>query len=162
MDLVTDQAATSRDLRPDPSMVIATEMAEMAHVVMLVHQEDGRFGASFPDFPGATTVAGDLDTLYRKAAEMLAFHVAGMAEDGEEIPRLRALEELRGDPGFCEDSADAMVALMQVEIPGRAVRVNISMEEGLLRRIDRAAEATGESRSAFLAQAAKARLSAGA
>lgn len=143
-------------------MAMATEMAEMAHVVMLVHQEDGRFGASFPDFPGATTVAGDLDALYRKAAEMLAFHVAGMAEDGEEIPRLRALEELRGDPGFREDSADAMVALVQVELPGRAVRVNISMEEGLLRRIDRAAEATGESRSAFLAQAAKTRLSAGA
>ncbi|MGU3329255.1 type II toxin-antitoxin system HicB family antitoxin [Methylobacterium mesophilicum] len=134
----------------------------MAHVVMLVHQEDGRFGASFPDFPGATTVAGDLDTLYRKAAEMLAFHVAGMAEDGEEAPRLRGLDELRGDPGFQEDSGDAMIALVQVELPGRAVRVNISMEEGLLRRIDRAAEATSESRSAFLAQAAKARLSAGA
>lgn len=139
-----------------------TEMADMAHVVMLVHQENGRFGASFPDFPGATTVAGDLDTLYRKAAEMLAFHVAGMAEDGEEAPRLRGLDELRGDPGFQEDSGDAMIALVQVELPGRAVRVNISMEEGLLRRIDRAAEATGESRSAFLAQAAKARLSAGA
>lgn len=139
-----------------------TEMADMAHVVMLVHQEDGRFGASFPDFPGATTVAGDLDTLYRKAAEMLAFHVAGMAEDGEEAPRLRGLDELRGYPGFQEDSGDAMIALVQVELPGRAVRVNISMEEGLLRRIDRAAEATGESRSAFLAQAAKARLSAGA
>jgi predicted RNase H-like HicB family nuclease len=42
--------------------------------VMLVHEEEGVFGASFPDFPGATTVADDLDTLYRKAAEMLAFH----------------------------------------------------------------------------------------
>ncbi|MCJ2071369.1 type II toxin-antitoxin system HicB family antitoxin [Methylobacterium sp. J-030] len=134
----------------------------MTHVAMLVHQEDGAFGASFPDFPGATTVAGDLDTLYRKAAEMLAFHVAGMVEDGDEIPRLRTLDALRGDPAFQADSAGAMVALVQVELPGRAVRVNISMEEGLLRRIDRAAEATGESRSAFLAQAAKARLSAGA
>ncbi|MEL6064838.1 MULTISPECIES: type II toxin-antitoxin system HicB family antitoxin [unclassified Methylobacterium] len=134
----------------------------MTHVVMLVHQEDGAFGASFPDFPGATTAAGDLDTLYRKAAEMLAFHVAGMVEDGDEIPRVRTLDELRGDPAFQADSAGAMVALVQVELPGRAVRVNISMEEGLLRRIDRAAEASGESRSAFLAQAAKARLSAGA
>jgi predicted RNase H-like HicB family nuclease len=160
MDLVTDYAATYRGLRHNLSISMAIEMADMAHVVMLVHQEDGRFGASFPDFPGATTVAGDLDTLYRKAAEMLSFHVAGMAEDGEEIPCLRSLEALRGDPGFCEHSADAMVALVQVELPGRAVRVNISMEEGLLRRIDRAAEATGESRSSFLAQAAKARLSA--
>lgn len=143
-------------------MELVIEKADMTHIVMLVHEEGGAFGASFPDFPGATTVAGDLDTLYRKAAEMLAFHVAGMLEDGDEIPRVRTLDELRGDPAFQADSAGAMVALVQVELPGRAVRVNISMEEGLLRRIDRAAEATGESRSAFLAQAAKARLSAGA
>ncbi len=134
----------------------------MTHIVMLVDEESGAFGASFPDFPGATTVASDLDTLYRKAAEMLAFHVAGLVEDGDEIPRVRTPDELRGDPAFRADSTGAMVALVQVELPGRAVRVNISMEEGLLRRIDRAAEATGESRSAFLAQAAKARLSAGA
>ncbi|WP_342109711.1 type II toxin-antitoxin system HicB family antitoxin [Methylobacterium sp. SI9] len=131
----------------------------MTHIVMLVDEESGAFGASFPDFPGATTVASDLDTLYRKAAEMLAFHVAGLVEDRDEIPRVRTLDELRGDPAFQADSTGAMVALVQVELPGR---VNISMEEGLLRRIDRAAEATGESRSAFLAQAAKARLSAGA
>lgn len=143
-------------------MELVIERADMTHIVMLVHEESGAFGASFPDVPGATTVAGDLDTLYRKAAEMLAFHVAGMVEDGAEIPRVRTLDELRGDPAFQADSAGAMVALVQVELPGRAVRVNISMEEGLLRRIDRAAEATGESRSAFLAQAAKARLSAGA
>ncbi len=140
-------------------MELVIERADMTHIVMLVHEESGAFGASFPDVPGATTVAGDLDTLYRKAAEMLAFHVAGMVEDGDEIPRVRTLDELRGDPAFQADSAGAMVALVQVELPGR---VNISMEEGLLRRIDRAAEATGESRSAFLAQAAKARLSAGA
>ncbi|MEH3119408.1 MAG: type II toxin-antitoxin system HicB family antitoxin [Methylorubrum populi] len=36
--------------------------------------------------------------------------------------------------------------------------MNISVEESLLKRIDRAAEAAGESRSGFLAQAAKARL----
>ena len=134
----------------------------MAHVVMLVHEEGGSYGASFPDFPGATTVAGDLDTLYRKAAEMLAFHVGGLAEDGDEIPHPRTLDELRQDPAFREDSEGAMVGLVQVDLPGKAVRVNISMEESLLKRVDRAAQATGESRSSFLAQAAKARLSANA
>ena len=43
----------------------------MAQVVMVVHEEKGRYGASFPDFPGCTTVARDLDELYRKAAEVL-------------------------------------------------------------------------------------------
>lgn len=134
----------------------------MSHIIMLIHEEGGTFGASFPDFPGATTAAGDLDTLYRKAAEMLAFHVAGMAEDGDDIPAARSLYELRADPAFREDSEGAMVGLLQVELPGKAVRVNVSIEEGLLRRIDHAAQAAGESRSGFLAQAAKARLSTAA
>lgn len=132
----------------------------MAHVVTLIHQEGGHYGASFPDFPGATTVAGDLDTLYRKAAEMLAFHVSGMSEDGDEIPRVRSLDELQGDPVFREDSEGAMIALVSVDLPGKAVRVNVTIEESLLKRIDRAAEASGESRSGFLAQSARARLSA--
>ncbi len=130
----------------------------MTRVVMLIHGEAGNFGASFPDFPGATTGADDLDELYRKAAEMLSFHVGGLVEDGEPVPQARSLEELRGDPVFVEDSRDAMIGLIEVDLPGRAVRVNISVEESLLKRIDRAAEAAGESRSGFLAQAAKARL----
>lgn len=134
----------------------------MARVVMLVHEEDGTYGASFPDFPGATTAAGDLDTLYRKAGEVLTFHVSGMVEDGDAIPAVRTLDELRRDTAFREDAEGAMIALIDVELPGKAVRVNISIEEHLLRRIDRAAEAAGESRSGFLAQAAKARLSTAA
>ena len=132
----------------------------MTHVVMLIHGAPGHYGASFPDFLGATTGADDLATLYRKAVEMLAFHVAGMAEDGEPVPEARSLDQLRGDPAFVEDSVDAMIALVEVDLPGRAVRVNISVEEGLLRRIDRAADAAGETRSGFLAAAARARLTA--
>lgn len=134
----------------------------MARIIMLIHEEGGTYGASFPDFPGATTVAGDLDTLYRKAGEMLAFHVGGMAEDGDDIPAARTLDELRRDPAFREAAEGAMLGLIDVELPGKAVRVNVSIEEHLLKRIDRAAEAAGESRSGFLAQAAKARLSVAA
>ncbi len=125
---------------------------------MLVHGGPGNYGASFPDFPGATTGADDLDALYRKAAEMLAFHVAGLVEDGEPNTPIRSLDELRRDPAFCEDSAGAMIGLVEVDLPGKAVRVNISVEESLLKRIDRAAEAAGESRSGFLTQAARKRL----
>ena len=132
----------------------------MAHIVTLIHEEDGRFGASFPDFPGATTVAGDLDTLYLKAAEALAFHVDGMNDSELDIQAPRTIAELRDDPDFVTASADAMIALLQVDLPGKAVRVNVSIEESLLQRIDRAAQAAGESRSSFLAQAARARMAA--
>ena len=39
--------------------------------------------------------------------------------------------------------------------PGRTVRVNVTVERGLLSQIDEAAEARGLTRSGFLAQAAR-------
>jgi len=132
----------------------------MAYVVTLIHEENGRYGASFPDFPGATTVAGDLDALYQKAAEALAFHVDGMNDSERELPAPRTLAELREDPDFVAASEGAMVALLQIDLPGKAVRVNVSIEESLLHRIDRAANLAGESRSSFLTRAAKARMAA--
>jgi predicted RNase H-like HicB family nuclease len=130
----------------------------VAQVVMLVHEEKGRFGASFPDFPGCTTVARDLDELYRKAAEVVPFHAAGMAEDGA-FPKVRSLAELRRDPAFQRDAADAsLIGFVRADLPGRAVRVNISIEEDLLAAIDNASKGANETRSGFLAEAARSRL----
>ena len=80
-----------------------------------------------------------------------------MAEDGDTIPRPQPADAaVRAAVDDIEDGA--MPALIEVEFPGRALRVNISMEEGLLSRVDRAASASGQSRSAFLADAARERL----
>lgn len=130
----------------------------MARVVMLVHEEDGVFGASFPDFPGATTVANDLDTLIPKAAEMLVFHVEGMVADGEDVPAIRTPSQIMTDTKLAADREGAFLWLLEVDLPGRTVRVNITLDEGMLKRIDRAAESVGESRSGFLVSAARDRL----
>jgi len=130
----------------------------MEHTVALVHEEGGRFGVSFPDFPGVVTAGATLDDALRRAAETLAFHVAGMIEDDDPLPRIRTLTELRRDRAFQGNAKGAMLTVVPVELPGRAVRVNISLDERLLSAIDRAAKAAGENRSAFLAKAAKRRL----
>ena len=131
----------------------------MAKVVMLIHEEGDAYGASFPDFPGATTVAGDLDALIPKAAGILAFHVGGMVEDGEDLPALRTPSQVLSDPRLAEERAGAIPWLLEVDLPGRTVRVNITLDEGMLKRIDRAAEVSGESRSGFLVSAARDRMS---
>jgi hypothetical protein len=48
---------------------------------------------------------------------------------------------------------EAARLLVPVELPGRAVRANVTIEEALLARIDAAAAARGMTRSAFLARA---------
>jgi predicted RNase H-like HicB family nuclease len=134
----------------------------MAQVMMLVHEESGRFGASFPDFPGCTTVAGDLNSLVTNAPEVLAFHVQGLIDEGRPVPPVRSLSEVWADQQFQEDRKDAVYTTsLAVELPGaRTVRANITMDEGTLEMIDRAAEAAGETRSAFLVHSAQWRIAA--
>ena len=124
----------------------------------LVHEEGGVFGISFPDFPGCISAGKTEDEALRKGAEALAFHVAGMVEDGDPPPIVRNLAELRADEAFRDDASGAVVALVSFDLPRRAVRLNISMDETLLDAVDRAASASGQSRSAFLAEAARRRL----
>jgi DNA end-binding protein Ku len=127
------------------------------HVVALIHHEGDAFGVSFPDFPGCTTVATDLESAVAKAAEVLAFHAEGLAEDGP-LPRPRGLSELNSDHDFLQDNKDALLVLVPYEPPSRAVRINMTVEESLLARIDRAAEAIGETRSRYFATSARLRM----
>lgn len=126
----------------------------------LIHEEDGIFGISFPDFSGVVSTGRTEEDAIRKGAEALTFHVTGMVEDGDALPVLRSLSELRADPDFREAARDAVIALVPFEMPGKSVRLNISMDENLLEAVDRAARATGQSRSAFLAEAARQRVRA--
>jgi predicted RNase H-like HicB family nuclease len=130
----------------------------MALAYALVHEEDGSFGVSFPDFPGAVTSGRSADDVIRKASAALTFHVAGMVEDGDPLPVLRSLSEIQTE--FPDDVRGAALALVPFDLPARAVRVNISIDENLLGAVDRAASAAGQSRSAFLADAARARIRA--
>lgn len=124
----------------------------------LIHEEDGVFGISLPDFPGATSTGRSEEEVIRKGSEMLTFHVSGMMEDGDAIPVLRSLAELKKDREFRAATKDSVLALIPFDMPGKSVRLNISMDQNLLDAVDRAAQAAGQSRSAFLAQAARQRV----
>jgi predicted RNase H-like HicB family nuclease len=126
-------------------------------VVALIDEDEGQFGVSFPDFPGCTTIGMSPDDAVTRAAEVLAFHVEGLAEDGP-LPVPRTLAELHRDKSFRRDAKDALVALVPYAPPTRAVRINITLDESLLERVDRTAESLGETRSGFLAAAARKRL----
>jgi predicted RNase H-like HicB family nuclease len=57
----------------------------MRQRIALVHKDPGSdYGVSFPDFPGCVMAGGDLDAV--PAGEALAFHVEGLAQEGELLP----------------------------------------------------------------------------
>lgn len=123
----------------------------MAFAIGIIHEENGVFGISFPDFPGAISTGSTLDEVVAKGAQALAFHVDGMVEDGETLPTLRSLEGVRTlDPDWI---AGGIAVAVPVELPGKSVRINISVDERALERIDRAASVQGKTRSGFLVDA---------
>jgi predicted RNase H-like HicB family nuclease len=104
-------------------------MAAMVAVVALIDGPPGAYGISFPDFPGAVAGGASVDKALRRGRENLAFHIESMGEVGEALPRVRDIAEIRADPEFVEDFAGTgMVALVDVDLPGRALRLNISMD----------------------------------
>ena len=132
----------------------------------LIHEDrasDGRnvYGISFPDFPGVASAGSTTDEAIERGRATLAFHVEGMIDDGDAIPVPRSLEDIRVDAELREEIRDfEHVALVEIpfDLPGKTTRINLSIDENLLSAIDRAAESSGQSRSAFLAEAAKIRI----
>jgi predicted RNase H-like HicB family nuclease len=129
----------------------------MVAVVALVLGKPGAYG-SFPDFPGCIAGGASVDEALLRGRDALDFHVESMMEVGEALPAIRDIAEIKADPDYAEDFADAVVAVVDAEVPAKAVRVNISIDERLLDRIDRAAQASGETRSGFIAAATRERL----
>jgi predicted RNase H-like HicB family nuclease len=108
----------------------------MDYIAYLHKDSKSDFGVSFPDFPGCVTAGKSLDQAAPKAPEALAFHIAGMIEDGEKIPKPSKIDDLLRDP----DRQNAVAFLVTTDFhKTKTVRVNITARENQIERIDRLA-----------------------
>ncbi|EPY00931.1 hypothetical protein K678_13633 [Magnetospirillum fulvum MGU-K5] len=82
--------------------------------------------------------------------EALTGHIALMAEDGDAIPAPTPVEAVTWE----KDENVVCVALIPVVVPGKAKRINVTLDESLIEEID----AIAPNRSGFLADAARAEL----
>src|SRR5438552_11296528 len=98
-------------------------MATACYTAILERAGKG-FSIFFPDVPGCVS-AGDTEReTLENAEEALSFHFDEMVRAGEPIPP--SSDNIPRDPEveeFCR-------ALVRVELPGKAVRLNITMDEG--------------------------------
>jgi len=72
----------------------------MDYIAYLHKDRKSDFGVSFPDFPGCITAGRTLEEARRRAAEALSFHIAGMIEDGEKIPKPSTIDDVAGYPAI--------------------------------------------------------------
>ncbi|MBZ0229891.1 MAG: type II toxin-antitoxin system HicB family antitoxin [Bauldia sp.] len=118
---------------------------------------DSAYGMWFPDMPGCFPAADEFDDLPRVAAAVLRQHVEALESNGRPVPDTRSIAEDMADKEVrkaVRSGATTMLVPLLAD-PGRTVRVNVTVERGLLEQIDEAAGARGLTRSAFLAQAAR-------
>jgi predicted RNase H-like HicB family nuclease len=112
------------------------------------------FGVFFPDLPGCTSAGATLQEAVRNAEAAVQAHIDLAAEHGEAVPEPSELDAIAPEP----DVVEAARVLVRVDVPGRSVRVNITLPEDLLAAVDRYAARTGHTRSGLLAQAVRERM----
>ena len=121
----------------------------MATVVYpaIVERAGDTFSVFFPDLPGLASAGRTVNEAVLNAEEALTGHLLVSAEYRDEIAPASDISAIEHDP----DVDEVARVLVRAEAPGKSVRLNITLDEGLVSAIDRVAS----NRSGFLAEAAR-------
>jgi predicted RNase H-like HicB family nuclease len=127
------------------------------YVAIAEKDADSAFGIWFPDVEGCFSAGDTLAEAAANAAAALRQHAEALESAGRAVPPARAFDDvLRDDDVRASLAAGAMlIAVPLLSDAGRTVRINVSLDKGLVDQIDAAATVRGLTRSAFLAQAAR-------
>lgn len=117
--------------------------------------EQQAYGVIVPDIPGCFSAGDTLEEAFQNAKEAIEFHLEGLVEDGEEIPKAKSLEVHKNNP----ELSGLTLALVEVDIThllGKSEKINVTLPSLLIRRIDEfvASHPNYKTRSGFLAQVA--------
>jgi len=121
---------------------------------VLIHKESSSdFGVTVPDLAGCYSAGTTMEEALESAHEAILTHVEVLLMDQEPIPTPSSVESLL--PEWNEKGAVwALVPVDLSVLSKKAKRINITVPENLLRKIDAFAMKDGDSRSGLLVTAA--------
>lgn len=123
----------------------------MNYFYAVVHKdEDSAYGVTFPDLPGCHSAADRVEDVLQNACDALELWF----QDAKEIKPMR-LDQAHAAASRDLAQGAFLIAVPRIANDHRVVRVNVSLERGILDAIDRAASERGLTRSAFIAEAAR-------
>ena len=125
----------------------------MNYAIAIEHEKGRAWGVEFPDLPGCFSAGDTLDEALENAREAAAFHVEGLLDAGLPVPQAKGVEAWARDAVYAGRTW-GVVPVDLAALSGKSKRLNISLPERVLRRIDAAAARAGESRSGYLARLA--------
>jgi predicted RNase H-like HicB family nuclease len=111
------------------------------------------FGVVVPDLPGCFSAGDTIDEAIDKTKEAIALWLETVIDDGGTVPEPRNISEHIGNPGYA-GWIWAVVEIDLAELSEKNERINITIPSRVLRRIDRDAQAAGESRSGYIVKLA--------
>lgn len=123
--------------------VIAIEPGDRKHA----------FGVVVPDLPGCFSAGDTLDDALNNAREAIELWLETVIDDGHPVPEPQPLAVHQADPSYT-GWVWAVVSIDLAALSDKAERVNITLPARVLRRIDQAAQAAGETRSGYIARRA--------
>jgi len=121
---------------------------------IIIHKDaDSDYGVTVPDLPGCFSAGDSFDEALVMAKEAIECHIEGLMNDGETLPLPKRIEAHQANRAF-KGGVWALVEIDISKLSGNSKRVNITLPERILSKVDGFASRTGDSRSGLLAQAA--------
>jgi predicted RNase H-like HicB family nuclease len=112
------------------------------------------FGVAVPDLPGCFSAGDTLDSAMANVVEAIELLVETMIADGQGIPLPKPLSVHYENPDY-QGWIWAVVDAPVEKFLGPAEKINITVPQAMLSRIDSYAKSHGMSRSGFLVEAAR-------
>ena len=123
------------------------------YIAVIYKEKDSDYGAVFPDFLGCITSGKTLEEAKDMAKEALQFHIDGMLEDKEDLPVALSLDDIQKK--YPDSEAFLIIS---AQVPMVAKRINITVDEKLLRKLDKYLEDHGNNRSSFFSDSIREKL----
>lgn len=114
---------------------------------------DHAFGVVVPDLPGCFSAGDTLEAAMENAREAIELWLEVAIDDGKPVPEPLPLDQLRKKREY-RGWTWALVSVDLASLSDKAERINITLPSRVLRRIDQAAKAAGETRSGYIARRA--------
>jgi predicted RNase H-like HicB family nuclease len=121
----------------------------MKYPIYIEKDKDSDYGVTVPDLPGCFSAGVSIEDAIKNAEEAILTHVEGLLMDDEVIPNPSTIEVLRNK----YKAGKYIWGLVTVDIGKLSKdvkRVNITIPENILTKIDAFASREGKTRSGFL------------
>lgn len=125
----------------------------MRYPVFIEKEQTSDYGVTVPDIPGCFSAGATIDEAIVNAEEAILTHIEGLLMDEEIVLPPSSIEELQKT----YSNPDYIWMLSEIDmnkLSENIKRINITVPENLLSKIDNYAKQEGETRSGFLAHAA--------